>query len=412
MKTFFKILLVLIFAQQFSAQNSTAKTAEEWYNLGEEKYKAKNYEKAIPFLKKSVELDNRYHYALNELGLCYFYLKNYTKAKEYFRLAILYSDKNVVYYSNLAAVFSNLGEDEKAYDYARKALEIEENSQTLFNAASMANNAEKPEECLKIMDGAKIEKENHFLDLYGRCYYKIKDCENSIKSLEEFLNKYDASNDDIGFDIESDQSLLLYSYGFAIGDKKIDENSRNIYIGKFTQDLKKHSREELQESFFYEDNLCNKYEFSSGVCTKIFNSLFSEISLIEKVQFQYYSLRDFNSSFNLSTQLLSEKENNNEDVYQIKLYQYLSSLNLYLLEYQKNNDLNIETFESTVELFKNMYEKNREYTIEEFKKDEKLQQPMVKTIEVFKVYFPGSAYDEKIKPLIKKIVENIPVLLI
>ena len=62
----------------------------------------------------------------------------------------------------MSAVFSKINEDEKAYDYARKALEIDETSLTLFNAASMANNIEKPEECLKILDNAIIEKNNDF----------------------------------------------------------------------------------------------------------------------------------------------------------------------------------------------------------------------------------------------------------
>lgn len=207
MKKLLLIFLILFFGN-FQAFAQT-ESAEEWYDLGTEKYNAKKYEEAIPLYKKSIEIDEKYHYALNQLGLCYFQLKNYNKAKEYIRLAILYSENKSTYYSNLGAVFSNLNEDEKAYEYARKALEIKEDALTLFNAASLANNIEKPEECIKLLDNATIEKNNDFNDLYARAYLKLEDFEKGIKYFELFFENYNPESSDISFSISEEKRFYM-----------------------------------------------------------------------------------------------------------------------------------------------------------------------------------------------------------
>ena len=228
------LLFCLFFTSFVFAQTTKPKTAEEWYNLGSEKYNAKEYTEAISFLQKSIDLDYKYHNALNELGLCYFQLKNFTKAKEYFRLAILYSEKKATYYSNMSAVFSKINEDEKAYDYARKALEIDETSLTLFNAASMANNIEKPEECLKILDNAIIEKNNDFNDLYARAHLKLKNFDEGIRYFELFFDNYNPETSDINFSISEEKRFymdyLLYIIQFNLHKeiKPTDEQLKKI----------------------------------------------------------------------------------------------------------------------------------------------------------------------------------------
>ncbi len=229
------LFFCLCFTSFAFAQTTTSKTAEEWHDLGNEKYNSKQYLEAIPFYKKSIEVDNKYHYALNELGLCYFELKNYTKAKEYFRLAILYTEKEATYYSNMSAALSNLNEDQKAYDYARKALEIKEDQLTLFNAASMANNIEKPEECLKILDNATIEKNNDFNDLYARAHLKLENFDEGIRYFDLYFENYNPETSEItNYSISEEKCFymdnLLYILEFNL-DKKIkptDEQLKKI----------------------------------------------------------------------------------------------------------------------------------------------------------------------------------------
>lgn len=406
------VIIIFLLSNFTFAQSKSQKTTQEWCDIGVEKYDAGKYQDAIPFLKKAVDMDNKNHYALNQLGLCYFSLKDYNKTKEYFRLAILYSDKVATYYTNMGVALSMLDENEKAYEYARKALALEEDGQTLFNAVSFANNLDKYNECLKMLDNSTIEKNPAFFSLYGRCYYKKKDYINTIKSYEEFFSKYNPEDNFAPIDMDAERDFQNAAYFYEIADQSISEADRNQYLDKAVQAIHSKNKENPLSVFFDYDNICTGYGYSSELCTRFFKRVINDATPIQKLNFEYYALRDFKTSFDVSGQLLVSNQYKGEDLYKIKLIQYLSSLNLSFQSVKTDKNWDVQKFDNTVELFKNLYEKKM-YNSEEFKDDESLREPISETLKVFKRSFqpepdPDPQQEEKVKILIKKILENIP----
>lgn len=188
------ITIFLLFANiSFAQTNLRNLSISDIEDKAKVAYAIKNYDEAILLYNELITRDYKNHEYLNNLGLCYFQSKNYIKAKENFRLAVLYSEKNATYYTNLSAAFCKLDEDEKAYDYARKAYDIEETEFTLFNAASFANVIKRFDLCLDLLRKSNIEKNNDFNILYAEAYFLKGDIEKSIYHYELYLQNYNAN---------------------------------------------------------------------------------------------------------------------------------------------------------------------------------------------------------------------------
>ncbi|MGJ1496080.1 tetratricopeptide repeat protein [Sphingobacterium spiritivorum] len=176
--------------------------------------KARLYEELLQIAPKN----GRY---LNNAGATYFYLKDYQKAKEKFRMAVLYApEKQALYFTNLSAAFAKIEDWERAYDYARRALETEETDLTLFNAASHANNAGKANACIQILDNARIPLPADVQSLYARSYMTLGDPTKAIEHYELFFRSYDITTavaKDINMDDE--RSNLYQSYLYEISLK-------------------------------------------------------------------------------------------------------------------------------------------------------------------------------------------------
>ncbi|MGJ1432186.1 tetratricopeptide repeat protein [Sphingobacterium spiritivorum] len=175
--------------------------------------KASLYEELLQIAPKN----GRY---LNNAGTSYFYLKDYQKAKEKFRLAVLYApEKQALYFTNLSAAFAKLEDWERAYDYARRALETEETDLTLFNAASHANNAGKTNACLQILDNATIPLTADVQSLYARSYMTLGDPTKAIEHYELFFRSYDITSavaKDINMDDERSNLYQSYLYELSL----------------------------------------------------------------------------------------------------------------------------------------------------------------------------------------------------
>ncbi|QQT27917.1 tetratricopeptide repeat protein [Sphingobacterium spiritivorum] len=175
--------------------------------------KASLYEELLQIAPKN----GRY---LNNAGTTYFHLEDYQKAKEKFRLAVLYApEKQALYFTNLSAAFAKLEDWERAYDYARRALETEETDLTLFNAASHANNAGKTNACLQILNNATIPLTADVQSLYARSYMTLGDPTKAIEHYELFFRSYDITSavaKDINMDDERSNLYQSYLYELSL----------------------------------------------------------------------------------------------------------------------------------------------------------------------------------------------------
>lgn len=392
-------------------------TVKELISVGDQKSEEKSYEDAIPYYKRALEKEHNHHRALDQLGICYYKLGDYAKAKEYFRKAILYSENNSYYYSNLGATYSQLGEDEKAYEYARKAYEIarktldKDTEFILFNSVSLANNVDKADECLKLLEESTLTKHNDFNTLYGRCYLKKKNYKQAIEKYETYFEN-DKPDDKLVAAINNteEKEYLHSAYIYAIGSPEIPDQEKHVYLNRLKKNLEEQGKDKLTDSFFLPDNLCSLYDYSSENCTNTFKFLINrKLSSLEEIQYQYYVVQDYDKAADLSTQL-SEKNYKGEELADLKLVKYLSSLQLFSKDYQKNNRIpNLELLANSIALFKNNYEKGRIYTDQEFKNREDLQAPVSYTINLFrKGIYAEPKEQNKMGLQILKILINMP----
>lgn len=383
MKKFLYTLTFLFFSLQFSAQEQSI---DELIDRSTQKIDSKSYKEAIPLLTKVLDKEYNNHLALNKLGICYFELGDYSKAKENFRQAVLYSGKNANYLSNLSAAFSRLNDDEKAYEYARRALAIEETQLSLFNAVSLANNVNRVDECITLLNKSKLEKHNDFNSLYGRCYYKQKDFKNSIDKYERYFEN-DGKTEKFVEEIndEQERQSLQMAYLFEIVSPKTNESLKNDYLQKLRKSLKTHPYEGIKKSFLMDENICTQYKIPAEKCAKLYQSIFdSAQSSIEELRDQYYIKKDYQKAFDLASQL-PDKKYSGDDLFTLKLIRYLSSVQLFSEDYLKNKRKpNMDLLAQAEERYKKLYENGKMYSDGEMSKSEKLQIPFTATLEIFK----------------------------
>lgn len=408
MKKLLYSLTFLFFSVHFSAQS---KSIDELIEISTQKIESKSYKEAIPLLTQVLDKEYNNHLALNKLGICYFELGDYNKAKENFRKAVLYSEKNSYYLSNLSATFSRLNEDEKAYEYARKALAVEETRLSLFNAVSLANNVNRVDECIDLLNKSTLEKHNDFNSLYGRCYYKKKDFKNSIAKYELYFEN-DGKTEKFVEEIndEQERQSLQMAYLFEIVSSKTNENLKNDYLQKLKKSLKIQPNDEVKKSFLSGKNICSKNNISAEKCEKLYQSIFdSSQSSLDELSYEYYINKNYQQSYDLANKM-STKNLSDEDLYQLKLVHYLSSMQLFSEDYLKNNrTANQKMLDESVMLFKNLYVKGKEYTDQEFSKNVNLQLPVLYTLEIFHVEeYKSVENQEKIAPSILKILMSTP----
>ena len=222
MKTIFTLLLLIIFTQVFGQNKTIGYDRSEIFQQGKEEMMMSNYEKAIFNFIKITQKEPKNHDILDRIGRCYYHLKEYEKAKEYLKLAILYSKNNASYHANIAAVYQGLNENEKAYYYAMKALKMKETSLTLFNAASLANEVGKPDESIKLLNNCKLDKtkENDFNKVYADAYFLKGNMEKSMLYYDRFFFGFQRGNLDNLYDF---YSMKRYYY-----EKLINNYARNV----------------------------------------------------------------------------------------------------------------------------------------------------------------------------------------
>jgi tetratricopeptide (TPR) repeat protein len=401
---------------------TTAQTRQisDTQDMADSLYYASEYAAALTKYERLLQTDSRNSYLLCQAGLCLYEQENFQKAKEKFRLAALYCSPDnkksmALYYTNLSACFSNLNNDEKAFEYAIKAYLMEETSDAkLWNAASMAQNLGKYDDCIKIMDNAKIERDHAFLTLYGRCYIGKGQYDKAIESYESFFSVYSPTDDFVKFDIKSEQNQLSSAYLHAIAIADVDMQKVDTYISKI-KILWLHQRdggierEDVISAFFTQDNICSKYNYSTEVCSKLFNALLADASATEKIQFGYYVLHDYSATSEMAERLLQDHTKlNSEELSQTKFIHYLANLHLFVQNLRGDPQANPDQLQAMQTLFDSLFEKGKIYSDEEFHSETVIYKAMQETFMCFQSHFKGKEAQQEAAPILLNIIKNLP----
>ncbi len=206
-----KWILVLFTLLSFST-GLNAQDKEKRFELADSLSDAKEYQKALVIFEKLCDEEPNNPTYLSHAGIAYFRLERFDKAKEKFRLAVLYSQDNETHLSNLAAAYSNINENQKAYEYALKAMHVKPTSLTVYNAMANANNIYKYEETFRIYKQyPELTTENKFNLVLGLAHYHTLNFEKSASYFETFLAHQDES-DRLMKQEENTKSYLFNSY--------------------------------------------------------------------------------------------------------------------------------------------------------------------------------------------------------
>ena len=196
------------FGQAQTTYESLEKMAEKAIDSGQ-------YDKAIPMLKKLIDADYKKASMYSKLGLIYFYQNNSVKAKENFRLATLFGLDDAISYSNIAAAFAQMSDDENALKYNTIALEKEATPQTVGNQISFLNGLNRHDEALDIYkkyadNDADIRSDVFVTLVIAETNYYLGNYYEAIQQFRRFFAKY-YKDKKMDVDINKEKAYYLYS---------------------------------------------------------------------------------------------------------------------------------------------------------------------------------------------------------
>jgi len=187
-----------------------------YMNLAIEHQNLEQYDQAIGFLQKALEINAQNEDALYELAYCYELTKSYPAAVSYFKTIIDKHPYNAHAWFNLGAAYQAIGEFEKAltaFDYV--IIIDEEFHAAYFNKANVLIRLERHGDAIELYKKAlAFEILDSLIYFYiGDCYDHIEDSKSALVYFEKALKKDDSmaeawigassSLDDLGREIEA-----------------------------------------------------------------------------------------------------------------------------------------------------------------------------------------------------------------
>lgn len=401
-------LFLFLFTLNLFAQSIVA---DKILEQADSYYKSSDYLKAIPLYEKYLKTNERDYETLQSAGISYFRVANFQKAKEKFRLAALYcpvekKTQLASYYTNLSGAYSNLEEDEKAYEYAVKAYRTEETSTTLFNAASMANNNGKCTEALKLLNESPLATDNNFNSLFGRCYLVQEQFKLSIKHYEDFFANYE-EEESTKFNMLDEKMNLMYAYlNDAATAKSPLTTDRKANITKLYKEiiLNENKRERLLQ-IFVEANNWSQNKYSADIIKQLIEST-PDVGTFKMLQIKA-AQQDFEGMSKMVNDYLKKNPNlSGTELQQINYFRYVGNLHAFTQELKVNNfKSNEKKLNDLVKDFQAIFE-NREYA------DDEITEVMQDAVQVTLISFLDIAKTEedqdKAAPALTKILQTFP----
>lgn len=146
-------------------------------------------QKCIKHYSQAVTNDSAFFSAYNNAGVIYYsYLKDYTRAKKLFSLAIRHRALYPQAYENLGNCYKQEGQITKAYWCYKKSFEINPMQYTGYVAAmTMFFDIKDYDSCLKVVKKARENIQNNYelTAQEANCYLMKKDMVKAIKKYEE-----------------------------------------------------------------------------------------------------------------------------------------------------------------------------------------------------------------------------------
>lgn len=143
-----------------------------YYIAGTACMATKNFDEAVTFLEKAIELNPEHSQLYNNLGTCYVTIGNLEKAYENFLKASEYDPNNSITYFNIASILQIQNKHKEACEYFRKAYIIEPQDNYLVSLALSEVKSNQLEEAIrhyKILVSHHPEKPNFQYNL-ACCY--------------------------------------------------------------------------------------------------------------------------------------------------------------------------------------------------------------------------------------------------
>jgi len=109
-----------------------------YYNLGKSYGEQGNFPKAIEFYEKSIELDPDYAWAYNDLGFAYYNQGNITKAIQLYEKSLEIDPDNAFIYINLGKAYEDQDNLTKAIELYEKSIELDPDHAMTYNNLGLA----------------------------------------------------------------------------------------------------------------------------------------------------------------------------------------------------------------------------------------------------------------------------------
>lgn len=253
-------ILILLFFVNINF-NLKCQTFEELTESGYEAQEKRDYQIAINFYQKALDLDNNNHYLYNKLSLMHYYLNNSDSSIYYCNKTLkLFPNDTVALYQK-GHTYLDLSDFTNSLENFNKAFEItlRSNPHAAFNIGKSyfgLGNIEKAIEYYK--ETLKLDKNDKysFYEL-GVCYASLNkvDKENSLF----YYNK--AIEQDSNYDYAYYNRGLLYASQFENLkqahydlEKSLEINPKNYYASLYNGILYREEGQEGSEELFFKAN--------------------------------------------------------------------------------------------------------------------------------------------------------------
>jgi len=204
-----------------------AENKDIFYNLGVIKYEMELYKEAIKYFEKALNLNDKFYFAQHHLAECYEKLNNIDLAIEnYIKAEVinLYKFNNTL--NNLGNIFLKLKKYAQSEKYFLNALNYQGNAQVIYNNLAVLY--------LEILD---VDKAYYFLEKAINLDKKNIKIFSRFISTSLYLNKdinyYKKISEEFG-DIVSDQVVKIYE------KKNFLSQSKKIKLGFISADFREH----------------------------------------------------------------------------------------------------------------------------------------------------------------------------
>ena len=171
-------------------RNEDEFTAMQWNEKGMERYNRKDYQGAIEYFRKAIELDPKFANPWNNMGVAYGDWGDYNKEIECCRKAIELDPKHAYSWNNMGVAYETLGDYNKAIECFRKAAELDPKFATPWSNMGVAygylGDYNKAIECCRKAIELDPKYTNPWNNM-GFAYNALGDYQKAIESLQRAI---------------------------------------------------------------------------------------------------------------------------------------------------------------------------------------------------------------------------------